>query len=132
MIQKQIRREYVAAVEKKLKQHPLVKFPHYKDHMTPEVSRDEAPEATSRRMNEWSLNEYQSCVRTHLHGVFISIQLFDKVVSVLDPDMCVSSASALPTPAKEDEEDTEPRKEDVGRKKHNKMWVHWQVDWYNQ
>ncbi|XP_036954418.1 protein FAM47E isoform X2 [Acanthopagrus latus] len=83
MIQKQIRREYVAAVEKKLKQHPLVKFPHYKDHMTPE--------------------------------------LFDKVVSVLDPDVCVSSASALPTPAKEDEEDTEPRKEDVGRKKHNKI-----------
>ncbi|XP_074495199.1 protein FAM47E [Sebastes fasciatus] len=35
-IQKQIRREYVAAVEEKLKQHPLAMFPHYKDHMTPE------------------------------------------------------------------------------------------------
>ncbi|XP_041793809.1 protein FAM47E isoform X2 [Chelmon rostratus] len=60
MIQKQIRREYVAAVEEKLKQHPLAMYPHYKDHMTPE--------------------------------------LFDKVVSVLDPEMCVNSASALPTP----------------------------------
>jgi len=38
MIQKQIRRDYVAAVEEKLKQHPLAMFPHYRDHMTPEVS----------------------------------------------------------------------------------------------
>ncbi|XP_076586916.1 protein FAM47E [Chaetodon auriga] len=70
MTQKQIHREYVAAVEEKLKQHPLAMYPHYKDHMTPE--------------------------------------LFDKVVSVLDPEMCVSSASALPAPtrdhADEDEE----------------------------
>ncbi|KAK5909485.1 hypothetical protein CesoFtcFv8_003411 [Champsocephalus esox] len=49
MIQKQIRRDYVAAVEEKLKQHPLAMFPHYRDHMTPE--------------------------------------LFDNVVSVLDPDI---------------------------------------------
>lgn len=39
MIQKQIRREYVAAVEEKLKQHPLAMYPHYKDHMTPDVSK---------------------------------------------------------------------------------------------
>lgn len=38
MIQKQIRREYVASVEEKLKQHPLAMYPHYKDHMTSEVS----------------------------------------------------------------------------------------------
>ncbi|XP_018522660.1 uncharacterized protein zgc:158260 [Lates calcarifer] len=57
MIQKQMRREYVAAVEEKLKRHPLAMYPHYKDHMTPE--------------------------------------LFDKVVSVLDPDLCINSASSL-------------------------------------
>lgn len=38
MIQKQVRREYLAAVEEKLKQHPLAMYPHYKDHMTPEVN----------------------------------------------------------------------------------------------
>lgn len=38
MTQKQIRREYVAAVEERLKQHPLAMFPHYKAHMKPEVS----------------------------------------------------------------------------------------------
>uniref|UniRef100_A0A8C2W9V1 Uncharacterized protein n=1 Tax=Cyclopterus lumpus TaxID=8103 RepID=A0A8C2W9V1_CYCLU len=59
MIRKQMRREHVAAVEKELKQHPLAMFPHYKDHMTPE--------------------------------------LFDEVVSILDPDMSVSGASGLPT-----------------------------------
>lgn len=37
MTQKQIRREYVAAIEEKLKQHPLAIYPHYKDHMNPEV-----------------------------------------------------------------------------------------------
>ncbi|XP_054466141.1 protein FAM47E [Anoplopoma fimbria] len=85
MIQKQIRREYVAAVEKKLKQHPLAMFPHYKDHMTPE--------------------------------------LFEKVVSVLDPDMSVNSASALPTPTgahveEENEENyKEPSQEEVNREK---------------
>lgn len=42
MIQKQIRREYVAAVDEKLKQHPLAMFPHYQDHMTPEVSGDDS------------------------------------------------------------------------------------------
>lgn len=71
-----------------------------------------------------------SCVTTHLYSVFISLQLFDKVVSVLDPDMCVNSASALPTPAgnhAEEENCTEPRKEEVDRAKHgNKMQVYWQ------
>lgn len=38
MIQKQIRSTYVASVEEKLKQHPLAMYPHYKDHLTPEVS----------------------------------------------------------------------------------------------
>lgn len=38
MIQKQIRREYVAAVEEELKQHPLAMYPYYKEDMTPEVS----------------------------------------------------------------------------------------------
>ncbi|KAM8885419.1 protein FAM47E isoform 1-T5 [Spinachia spinachia] len=59
MTRKQIRREYVAAVEKKLQQHPLAAFPHYKDHMTPE--------------------------------------LFDEVVSVLDPDLRENRGAALPT-----------------------------------
>ncbi|XP_029294972.1 protein FAM47E isoform X2 [Cottoperca gobio] len=86
MTQKQIRREYVAAVEEKLKQHPLAVFSLYKDHMTPE--------------------------------------LFDKVVSVLDPDMSGNSASALPTPTgdhaeEEDEENcTGPKKEEVKKTKH--------------
>lgn len=40
MTQKQIRREYVAAVEEKLTRHPLAIHPHYKDHMTPEVRED--------------------------------------------------------------------------------------------
>lgn len=40
MTQKQIRGEYVTAVEEKLKRHPLVIYPHYKDHMTPEVRQD--------------------------------------------------------------------------------------------
>ncbi|GAA6218688.1 protein FAM47E-like [Lates japonicus] len=85
MIQKQMRREYVAVVEEKLKRHPLAMYPHYKDHMTPE--------------------------------------LFNKVVSVLDPDLCVNSASSLPTPTadhagEEGEEDyTEPSKGDVNRAK---------------
>ncbi|KAK1893323.1 Protein FAM47A [Dissostichus eleginoides] len=67
MIQKQIRRDYVAPVEEKLKQNPLAMFPHYRDHMTPE--------------------------------------LFDKVVSVLDPDIGEYSASALPTPTGDHAED---------------------------
>ncbi|XP_042344528.1 uncharacterized protein zgc:158260, partial [Plectropomus leopardus] len=86
MIQKQIGREYVAAVEEKLKQHPLAMYSHYKDHMTPE--------------------------------------LFDKVVSVLDPDMSVNSASALPTPTEEcaeeyedDKNGTESREVDMCRAK---------------
>ncbi|XP_035846743.1 protein FAM47E isoform X2 [Sander lucioperca] len=97
MIQKQIRREYVAAVEEKLKQHPLAMYPHYKDHMTPDV--------------------------------------FDKVLSVLDPDMSVNSASALPTPTgddveEEDEENcTEPSQEEVNRLKHGTSAVKTQVNW---
>ncbi|KAE8291966.1 hypothetical protein D5F01_LYC09329 [Larimichthys crocea] len=86
MVQKQIRREYVAAVEAKLKQHPLAMYPHYKDHMP--------------------------------------LELFDKVVSVLGPDMCVNHTSALPTPTgnhAEEENCTELSKEDVGRTKHNKI-----------
>ncbi|KAL3062555.1 hypothetical protein OYC64_002377 [Pagothenia borchgrevinki] len=85
MIQKQIRRDYVAAVEEKLKQHPLAMFPHYRDHMTPE--------------------------------------LFDKVVSVLDPDMGEYSVSALPTPTGDHAEDegeescTVPRKDEGKRVK---------------
>ncbi|XP_035812165.1 uncharacterized protein zgc:158260 [Amphiprion ocellaris] len=86
MIQKQIRREYVASVEEQLKQHPLTMYPHYKDHMTPE--------------------------------------LFDQVVSILDPDMCINSASALPAPTGdhaevEDEENSrESSEEEVfGHKK---------------
>ncbi|XP_071753729.2 protein FAM47E [Centroberyx gerrardi] len=80
MVQRQNRREHVAAVEEKLLQHPLALYPHYKDYMTPE--------------------------------------LFDRVLSVLDPDMCVNSASAVPTPSaerveEEDEEScTEPNKEE--------------------
>ncbi|XP_038560695.1 protein FAM47E [Micropterus salmoides] len=100
MTQKQIRREYVAAVEERLKQHPLAMFPHYKAHMKPE--------------------------------------LFDKVVSVLDPEMCGYSASALPTPTGNHAEEvdekncTEPSKKEVERAKHgtsaNKMQVHLQFD----
>ncbi|XP_047448120.1 putative protein FAM47D [Mugil cephalus] len=72
MIQKQVRRDYVASLEEKLKKHPLAMYPHYKDHMTPE--------------------------------------LFDQVVSILDPDMCVNNMSELPATTgdhseKEDEED---------------------------
>ncbi|XP_051278781.1 uncharacterized protein zgc:158260 isoform X2 [Dicentrarchus labrax] len=57
----------------------------------------------------------------------ITPELFDKVVSVLDPDMCVNSASALSTPTvdhveEEDEENCkEPSKEEVDREKHNKI-----------
>ncbi|XP_034547801.1 putative protein FAM47D [Notolabrus celidotus] len=60
MIQKQLRKEYIAAVEEKLTKCPLTMYPHYKDHMTPE--------------------------------------LFHKVASILDPEMCVNDASRLPTP----------------------------------
>ncbi|KAK2901808.1 hypothetical protein Q8A73_011554 [Channa argus] len=83
MIQKQIRREYVTAMEEKLKQHPLAMYPHYKDHITPE--------------------------------------LFDKVVSILDPDICVNSVSALPSGdnAKEKEEEMciKSSKEEVDKAK---------------
>lgn len=64
-----------------------------------------------------------SCFKTYLHGVFISLQLFDKVVSVLDPDMSVNSSSALPTPTgdhageADGENCAEPSKEEVNRAK---------------
>ncbi|XP_034726708.1 putative protein FAM47C [Etheostoma cragini] len=89
MTQKQIRREYVAAVEAKLKQHPLAMYPHYKDHLTPD--------------------------------------LFDKVLSVLYPDMSVNSASALPTLTGDDvevEDEEEPSLEEVNWQKQ----VNWQFD----
>lgn len=79
-----------------------------------------------------------SSVTTYLHGVFVSLQLFDRVVSVLDPDMCVKSASALPTPTgdhveEEDEENcTEPREEKEDKAKlgsANKMQVYGQFIW---
>ncbi|XP_042276495.1 protein FAM47E isoform X2 [Thunnus maccoyii] len=74
MIRKQIRREYVAGLEEKLTQHPLTLYPHYKDHMSPE--------------------------------------LFNKLATVLDPDVCVISSSAFPAPALVEEEEggnyTEP------------------------
>ncbi|KAG7221300.1 hypothetical protein INR49_017367 [Caranx melampygus] len=71
MIRKQIRREYVTAVEENLKQRPSALYTHYKDHMTAE--------------------------------------LFDKVVSILDPDMCVNSASSLPTPTAHQAEEEEEK-----------------------
>ncbi|XP_030594030.1 protein FAM47E [Archocentrus centrarchus] len=84
MIQKQMRKEYVASVEEQLKQHLLTMHPTYKDHLTPE--------------------------------------LFNQVVAVLDPDMCVRDTSALPAPSgdhaqeEEDEENcSEPSKEEAAR-----------------
>ncbi|XP_023261847.1 putative protein FAM47D [Seriola lalandi dorsalis] len=57
----------------------------------------------------------------------MTAELFDKVVSILDPDMCVNSASSLPTPtthhAEEEEEEEhckEPSKEDISRAKQGK------------
>lgn len=67
--------------------------------------------------------------------VFISLQLFDKVLSVLDPDMSVNSASALPTLTGDDveEEDegncTEPSQEEVSRAKHRTSADKTQVNW---
>lgn len=63
-----------------------------------------------------------------VHGVLISLQLFDKVVSVLDPDMRVNSASTLPTPTEDHAEDEgnceEPRKEEVEKTVFNKKQVY--------
>ncbi|XP_029960799.1 protein FAM47E [Salarias fasciatus] len=59
MSRKQTRRERVSSLEAKLTQHPLLMFPHYQDHMSPEV--------------------------------------FDQVVSILDPDVCVNKTC---TPSK--------------------------------
>ncbi|XP_077943626.1 uncharacterized protein LOC120830512 [Gasterosteus aculeatus] len=77
MTRKQIRREYVAAVEKKLQQRPLATFPHYREHMTP--------------------------------------QLFDEVVSILDPELSVNRAATLPTTTGDHVEEED---EEVNRAKH--------------
>ncbi|XP_010875516.2 protein FAM47E isoform X2 [Esox lucius] len=58
----QSRREHVEAVEQKLKQHPLVMFPHFQQSLSPE--------------------------------------LFDQVLSILEPDMCVNRACTGTTPEK--------------------------------
>lgn len=53
--------------------------------------------------------------------VSLFLQLFDEVVSILDPDMSVSDASALPTLTGDGAEEengiktTEPSKKDVNR-----------------
>ncbi len=67
MIQKQTRREYVAAVEEKLKQHPLAMYPHYKDHMSPEVSGGDSSldyQAVMCQNNEASIsyNTFTQCL----------------------------------------------------------------------
>lgn len=94
------------------------------------------------RVDRW-VNEAWIClsfVKTYLHDlIFFYLQLFDKVVSVLDPDLCINSASSLPTPTadhagEEGEEDyTEPSKGDVNRAKQgmsaNTMQVYWKFDW---
>ncbi len=71
------------------------------------------------------------CYNTFVsHGVFISLQLFERVVSVLDPDMCVNSTSALPTPEEDHAEGEgnckEPRKAEEEKTKNNEMQVYWQ------
>ncbi|KAM6965156.1 protein FAM47E [Aplochiton taeniatus] len=63
IILQQVHREHVAAVEQKLKQHPLALFPHLEQGMPPE--------------------------------------LFDEVISVLDPNMCVSRTSTGSSPEKQ-------------------------------
>lgn len=113
-IQKQIYREYLVAMEENLKQH---RYQQYKDHIEPEASGYNSSLC-------WRHRWLPSCLR----NVFISLQLFDKVLSVLDPDTSVNSASALPAPAAEhaeDEEDhTKPREVQVEATHHNKMQVH--------
>ncbi|XP_068994585.1 putative protein FAM47C [Embiotoca jacksoni] len=85
MIQKQIRRDYVASLEDELKRHPLATYPHYKDHMTPE--------------------------------------LFDQVVSILDPEICINSTGAPPAPPGDHAEEEgeancrEPSREEVDQPK---------------
>lgn len=84
------------------------------------------------------MQEVQTC--QHLHNLIYSPQLFDKVVSVLDPDTYVNGASEFPTPTAEDaEEDTEnstkPNKEEVYRTKQrmsdNEEPIQWKSDkWY--
>ena len=62
-------------------------------------------------------------VTTYFHGLFLFPQLFNKLATVLDPDVCVISSSALPAPALgqvEEEEGgnyTEPSKAVVDRAK---------------
>lgn len=121
MTQKQIRREYVDAVEEKLKRHPLAIFPHYKDHMSPEVRDDNSNldyQVESRQVKY--VNYIYPVLKLTVFKRFISsLQLFDKVVSILDPDVCVNSASALPTRdhVEEGEKSPEPSKEEVHKVK---------------
>ncbi|XP_067294243.1 protein FAM47E isoform X2 [Pseudorasbora parva] len=61
--QSQAQREFIDAVEHKLKQHPLALYPHLERAMTTE--------------------------------------LFDQVLSVLDPDMCVKEELSMTSPTKE-------------------------------
>lgn len=91
-----------------------------------------------RQKSEWG-RIHALPVGIYLHDLIFSPQLFDKVVSVLDPDMCVNSASSLPTPtahqAEEEEEKNckEPSEDDVHRAKQgtpaNELQVHWEFDW---
>ncbi|XP_050964851.1 protein FAM47E [Labeo rohita] len=60
--QNQAQREFIDAVEYKLKQHPLALYPHLESGMTPE--------------------------------------LFDQVLSVLDPDMCMKGELSITSPSK--------------------------------
>lgn len=60
--QRQAQREFIDAVEHKLKQHPLALYPHLESAMTPE--------------------------------------LFDQVLSVLDPDMCIKEELSMTSPTK--------------------------------
>ncbi|KAK9974336.1 hypothetical protein ABG768_022439 [Culter alburnus] len=60
--QSQAQREFIDAVEHKLKQHPLALYPHLESGMTPE--------------------------------------LFDQVLFVLDPDMCIKEELSITSPTK--------------------------------
>ncbi|XP_016130834.1 protein FAM47E-like [Sinocyclocheilus grahami] len=64
--QSQAQREFIGAVEYKLKQHPLALYPHLESGMTPE--------------------------------------LFDQVLSVLDPDMCMKAELSITSPMEHLEE----------------------------
>ncbi|KAL1274688.1 hypothetical protein QQF64_027502 [Cirrhinus molitorella] len=69
--QRQAQREFIDAVEYKLKQHPLALYPHLESGMRPE--------------------------------------LFDQVLSVLDPDMCMKGELSITSPTKKMEHLDESR-----------------------